>query len=175
MDLQRRFLVSLPAAAFGLAIALLAVLWRSQLNQISLVGAFLGWFFSCLPEEMRNPSTFKCNSLNNNNYLKPNASRSALDKCADVNCKKKLQQDEDVKVKSSLTDNVVVKTVRPQVVENLKPAQTLTRSRSSRKSRNIELDLSPEALLIPPQSYTSPLLEDTKGPIVESELIVYDD
>ncbi|MCI36943.1 serine/arginine repetitive matrix protein 2-like, partial [Trifolium medium] len=76
---------------------------------------------------------------------KPNASRSAFDKCVDVNCKTKLQQDEDVKVKSSLIDNVVVKTVGTQVVENLKP-QTLTRTRSSRRSRDLELDLSPEAL-----------------------------
>ncbi|XP_045820151.1 uncharacterized protein At1g65710-like [Trifolium pratense] len=93
---------------------------------------------------------------------KPNASRSALDKCVDVNCKTKLQQDEDVKVKSSMIDNVVVKTMGPQVVENLKP-HTLTRTRSSRRSRDLELDLSPEALSIPPQSYTSLLLEDIQN------------
>ncbi|GAU18585.1 hypothetical protein TSUD_124160 [Trifolium subterraneum] len=93
---------------------------------------------------------------------KPNASRSAFDKCVDVNCKPKLQQDEDVKVKSAIIDNVVIKTVGPQVVENLKP-QTLTRTRPSRRSRDLELDLSPEALFTPPQSYTSLLLEDIQN------------
>ena len=61
------------------------------------------------------------------------------------------------------TDNVVVKTVVPSgaVDNNLKP-QTLTRSRSSRRSR--DLDLNPESLLNPaPQSYTSLLLEDIQN------------
>jgi hypothetical protein len=70
---------------------------------------------------------------------KRNASRSASEKCVDVNWKTQLQQDEDVRVKSSMIDNVVVKTVGPQVVENLKP-RTLTRTRSSRISRDLELD-----------------------------------
>ncbi|KAI5391325.1 hypothetical protein KIW84_076242 [Lathyrus oleraceus] len=93
---------------------------------------------------------------------KPNASRIALDKGVDAKCKTKIKQDEDVKVMSSMTDNVVVKTVVPPVVENLKP-QILTRSRSSRRSRDLELDLNPEDLLIPPQSYTSLLLEDIQN------------
>nr|AFK48646.1 unknown [Lotus japonicus] len=89
---------------------------------------------------------------------KPNACRAAMDKGLDVNCKIKVQQEEDVKVQSSMTDNVVVKTVITSAVDNLKPP-ILTRSRSSRRSR--DLDLNPEALLNPPpQSYTSLLLED---------------
>lgn len=75
-----------------------------------------------------------------------------------VNCKPKEQQEEEVKGHSSMTENVVVKTVVPSGVDNLKPPQTLTRSRSSRRSR--DLDLNPEALLDPEQSYTSLLLED---------------
>ncbi|KAL5074308.1 hypothetical protein RYX36_013292 [Vicia faba] len=93
---------------------------------------------------------------------KSNASRVALDKIVDVNCKTTIKQDEDVKVMSSMADNVVVKTVVPQVVENLKP-RTLTRSRSSRRSRDLELDLNSKDLLIPPQSYTSLLLEDIQN------------
>ncbi|TKY47310.1 hypothetical protein E2542_SST29370 [Spatholobus suberectus] len=88
---------------------------------------------------------------------KPNGSRTELDKGMIVNCKTKVQQEEDVKVQSSITDNIVVKTVVPSGVDSLKP-HTLTRSRSSRRSR--DLDLNPEALLNPPQSYTSLLLED---------------
>ncbi|XP_039687296.1 uncharacterized protein At1g65710 isoform X2 [Medicago truncatula] len=92
----------------------------------------------------------------------PNSSRIALDKVEDVSCKTKLQ-DEDVKMMSSVTDNVVVKTVVvPPVVENLKPWR-LTRSRSSRRSRDLELDHNPEDLLIPPQSYTSLLLQDIQN------------
>ncbi|CAI8597099.1 unnamed protein product [Vicia faba] len=93
---------------------------------------------------------------------KSNASRIALDKGVDVNCKTTIKQDEDVKVMSSMADNVVVKTVVPPVVENLKP-RTLTRSRSLRHSRDLELDFNPEDLLIPPQSYTSLLLEDIQN------------
>lgn len=79
------------------------------------------------------------------------------------NCKTKVQQEGDVKVQSSMTDDdVVVKTVVPRGVDNLLLPQTLlTRSRSSRRSR--DLDLNPEALLIPPQSYTSLLLEDIQN------------
>ena len=87
-------------------------------------------------------------------------SKVALDKGVNANSKTKVQQEEDVKVQSSMTDNVVVKTVLPPGVDNLKP-QTLTRSRSSRQSR--DLDLNPEALLVPPQSYTSLLLEDIQN------------
>ncbi|RDX73755.1 hypothetical protein CR513_46582, partial [Mucuna pruriens] len=92
---------------------------------------------------------------------KTNGSRTALDKGMIVNCKTKVQQEEEVKVvQSSITDNIVVKTVVPPGVDNLKP-HTLTRSRSSRRSR--DLDLNPEALLNPPQSYTSLLLEDIQN------------
>ncbi|OMO99211.1 hypothetical protein COLO4_13440 [Corchorus olitorius] len=48
-------------------------------------------------------------------------------------------------------------------VENLKP-QTLTRSRSSRRSRSRDLDLNPETLLNSvPSSYTTLLLEDIQN------------
>ncbi|XP_012571338.3 uncharacterized protein [Cicer arietinum] len=93
---------------------------------------------------------------------KPNVSRIELDKGEDLSYKPKLQQEEDVKVISSITDNVVVKTEVPQGVENHKP-QTLSRSRSLRRSRDLELDLNHEALSIPPQSYTSLLLEDIQN------------
>ncbi|KAF7831199.1 uncharacterized protein G2W53_013532 [Senna tora] len=80
-----------------------------------------------------------------------------------VNCKpKEQQQEEEVKGHSSMIEHVVVKTVVPSgvVVDNLKPSQTLTRSRSSRRSRDLD-HLNPEALLLnPEQSYTSLLLED---------------
>lgn len=59
-----------------------------------------------------------------------------------------------------ITDNIIVKTMEPPGVDNLKP-QTLTRSRSSRRSR--DLDLNPEVLLNPPLSYTSLLLEDIQN------------
>ncbi|XP_047172490.1 uncharacterized protein At1g65710-like [Vigna umbellata] len=89
-----------------------------------------------------------------------NSSRTALDKGMTVNCKTKVQQDGDIKVQSSITDNVVVKTMVPPGLDNPKP-HTLTRSRSSRRSR--DLDLNPEALLNPPQSYASLLLEDIQN------------
>ncbi|KAK7305591.1 hypothetical protein VNO77_43497 [Canavalia gladiata] len=85
---------------------------------------------------------------------------TAVDKGVNVNCKTKMGQKEDVKVQSSMNDNIVVKTVVPPGVDNLKP-HTLTRSRSSRRSR--DLDFNPEALLNPPQSYTSLLLEDIQN------------
>nr|AFK35406.1 unknown [Lotus japonicus] len=73
------------------------------------------------------------------------------------NCKaKEHHQEEEIKV---LPDNAVVKTVIvPSGVDNHKP-QTLTRSRSSRRSSR-DLDINPEALLNPPLTYTSLLLED---------------
>ncbi|KAK7387326.1 hypothetical protein VNO78_28045 [Psophocarpus tetragonolobus] len=91
---------------------------------------------------------------------KTNGSRTALDKGTSVNGKTKVQQEEDVKVQCSITDNIAVKTMVQQGVDNLKP-HTLTRSRSSRRSR--DLDLNPEALLNPPQSYASLLLEDIQN------------
>ncbi|XP_014517075.1 uncharacterized protein At1g65710 [Vigna radiata var. radiata] len=86
-----------------------------------------------------------------------NSSRTAVDKGMTVNCK---TNDGDIKVQSSITDNVVVKTMVPPGLDNPKP-HTLTRSRSSRRSR--DLDLNPEALLNPPQSYASLLLEDIQN------------
>lgn len=74
-----------------------------------------------------------------------------------INCKAKEQQEEEAKGHSSMTENIVVKTVVPSGFDNFKP-QTLTRSRSSRRSR--DLDLNPEGLLNHEQSYTSLLLED---------------
>ncbi|XP_027337857.1 uncharacterized protein At1g65710-like [Abrus precatorius] len=91
---------------------------------------------------------------------KQNGSKIALDKGVSVNCKTKLQQEEDVKVQCSMIDDIVVKTVVPPGIDNLKP-HSLTRSRSSRRSR--DLDLNPEALLNPPQSYASLLLEDIQN------------
>lgn len=76
-----------------------------------------------------------------------------------ANCKPKDQQEEEVKGHSSMIENVVVKTIVPSGADNnLKPHQTLTRSRSSRRSR--DLDINPEALLNQEPSYTSLLLED---------------
>lgn len=60
----------------------------------------------------------------------------------------------------SMTGHVTIKTVVPSGAESLKP-QTLTRSRSSRRSR--DLDLNPEILLNPAPSYTSMLLEDIQN------------
>lgn len=91
---------------------------------------------------------------------KPNGSRTVLDKGMIANCKTKVQQEGDVKMQPSITDNIVVKTMVPPGVDNLK-LHTLTRSRSARRSR--DLDLNPEALLNPPQSYTSLLLEDIQN------------
>ncbi|KAG4989546.1 hypothetical protein AAZX31_11G210700 [Glycine max] len=96
------------------------------------------------------------------NQQKTNGNRTASDKGVTINCKTKVQQEEDVKVQSSITDNVVVKTMVPPGVDNLKPPYTLTRSRSSRRSQ--ELDINCEALLNPPpQSYASLLLEDIQN------------
>lgn len=93
---------------------------------------------------------------------KPNGSRIALEKCVGVNVKTKVQPEEDInKVQSSMSDHVVVKTVVPPSGVDNRKTQTLTRSRSSRLSR--DLDLNPEFLLIPPQSYTSLLLEDIQN------------
>ncbi|CAJ1960679.1 unnamed protein product [Sphenostylis stenocarpa] len=85
-----------------------------------------------------------------------NSSRTALDQGVSLNCKAKVQQEEDIKVLSSSTDKTMVATG----FDNLKP-HTLTRSRSSRRSR--DLDFNPEALLNPPQSYASLLLEDIQN------------
>ncbi|KAL2333115.1 hypothetical protein Fmac_014328 [Flemingia macrophylla] len=91
---------------------------------------------------------------------KTNGTRTVFDKGMIVNCKTKVQREEDVKVQPSIIDTVVVKTMVPPGVDNLKP-HTLTKSRSARRSR--DLDLNPEALLNPPQSYTSLLLEDIQN------------
>lgn len=69
-----------------------------------------------------------------------------------INCNTK-EQEEEIKVLCSTPDNAVVKTmvIPPIIDSNLKP-QTLTRSRSSRRSRDLDIN--------PPSSYTSLLLED---------------
>ncbi|KAJ1386978.1 hypothetical protein SESBI_40371 [Sesbania bispinosa] len=99
----------------------------------------------------------------NDNNRNRTSGRVALEKgVVGVNYKTKEIQEEEIKVLSSVPDNAVVKTmVVPSGVDNLKP-QTLTRSRSSRRSR--DLDINPEALLNPAQqSYTSLLLEDIQN------------
>ncbi|RDY07953.1 hypothetical protein CR513_07857, partial [Mucuna pruriens] len=79
---------------------------------------------------------------------KPNG-RVTLEKGVSVNCKTKEQHQEEVKVVSS-------------GVDNLKP-QGLTRSRSSRRSR--DLDINPEAVVSvnPTNTYASLLLEDIQN------------
>ncbi|KAJ7959983.1 serine/arginine repetitive matrix protein 2-like [Quillaja saponaria] len=67
------------------------------------------------------------------------------------------QQQEDAKGQSSMTHNAIVKTVVASGVDSLKP-QSLTRTRSSRRSRDLDLD--PETLLNSTPSYTKLLLED---------------
>ncbi|ESW18934.1 hypothetical protein PHAVU_006G083400 [Phaseolus vulgaris] len=89
-----------------------------------------------------------------------NSSRTALDKGMTVTYNTKVQPEGDIKVQSLITDNAVVKTMVPPGLDNLKPHK-LTRSRSSRRSQ--DLDLNPEALLNPPQSYASLLLEDIQN------------
>ncbi|KAJ7964361.1 serine/arginine repetitive matrix protein 2-like [Quillaja saponaria] len=84
-------------------------------------------------------------------------SRGSMEKVVSVDGKSKEQQQADAKGQSSMTDNIVVKTVVASGVDNLKP-QTLTRTRSSRRSRDLDLD--PEALLNSTPSYTKLLLED---------------
>jgi len=87
---------------------------------------------------------------------KPNG-RVAMEKGVSVNCKTK-EQHEDLS-----SDSAVVKTtVASSGVDNLKP-QGLTRSRSSRRSR--DLDMNPEALVNgnPTHSYASSLLEDIQN------------
>ncbi|KAK7385643.1 hypothetical protein VNO78_31397 [Psophocarpus tetragonolobus] len=89
---------------------------------------------------------------------KPNG-RVALEKGASVNCKTKEQHEEE----SSVPFSAVVKTTMVSSgVDNLKP-QGLTRSRSSRRSR--DLDTNPEALVNgnPTHSYASLLLEDIQN------------
>ncbi|OIW16112.1 hypothetical protein TanjilG_18827 [Lupinus angustifolius] len=92
-----------------------------------------------------------------------NSSRVALEKGVSANCKTKEKQEEDINVLSSMASNVVVKNVIPSsIVDNLKQQpKTLTRSRSSRRSR--DLDINSESLLNPAQTYTSLLLEDIQN------------
>ncbi|XP_061347190.1 uncharacterized protein At1g65710-like [Gastrolobium bilobum] len=111
------------------------------------------------PEEsIQKPNVDTVND--NNKNRSSSSSRAAMGKKGvSVNCKRKEQQEEEIKVLlSSVPDNAVVKTVVPSGVDNNLKPQTLTRSRSSRRSR--DLDINPEALLNPTQSYTSLLLED---------------
>ncbi|XP_054819663.1 uncharacterized protein At1g65710-like [Prosopis cineraria] len=80
---------------------------------------------------------------------------------------KEQQEEEEVKGQSSMTENVNLKTtiIPPSGLDNFKPqASTLTRSRSSRRSRDLDyLLLNPETVAIPAQSYTSLLLEDIQN------------
>ncbi|CAL0315683.1 unnamed protein product [Lupinus luteus] len=93
---------------------------------------------------------------NSNNRI---SRRVALEKGEIGDCKIKEQQEEEINVLCSMIDNVAVKNVIQSSAGNLKQQpQTLTKSRSSRRSR--ELDLNPESLLNPTQTYTSLLLED---------------
>ncbi|OIW02616.1 hypothetical protein TanjilG_24067 [Lupinus angustifolius] len=103
----------------------------------------------------------KPNADNNDNKNRNN-SRVAMEKGVGANYKAK-EQKEEIKALSTMIDNVVVKNVIPSdVVDNLKQQpQTLARSRSSRRSR--DLDLNPESLLNPTQTYTSLLLEDIQN------------
>ncbi|TKY56633.1 hypothetical protein E2542_SST21079 [Spatholobus suberectus] len=88
---------------------------------------------------------------------KPNGRVALEKKGVGVNCKTKEQHEEE----SSVPDSAVVKTtVVSSGVDNLKP-QGLTRSRSSRRSR--DLDINPEAVVNPTHSYASLLLEDIQN------------
>ncbi|KAM7523916.1 hypothetical protein LguiA_013818 [Lonicera macranthoides] len=70
---------------------------------------------------------------------------------------KENQMVEETKGMQPMAGNVAVNVVGLTGLENPKP-QTLTRSRSSRKSR--DLDINPESLLNPTPSYAALLLED---------------
>ncbi|XP_059450553.1 uncharacterized protein LOC132181377 [Corylus avellana] len=107
------------------------------------------------------PNAEMINSSNNRavaqgtNYK--TSSRGTLDNQAvTVNCIQKEQQQLIVEE----AGHVTIKTVVASGAESLKP-QTLTRSRSSRRSR--DLDLNPEILLNPNPSYTTMLLEDIQN------------
>ncbi|KAK7290306.1 hypothetical protein RIF29_04625 [Crotalaria pallida] len=97
----------------------------------------------------------------NGNIKKWTSCRVELDKGVSATCKTKVQQEEDAKAESSMTDNIVLMTVVPPEVDSLKP-HTLTRSRSSRQSRDLN-DHIPEVLSNPQQSYTSLLLQDIQN------------
>ncbi|KAI4306322.1 hypothetical protein L6164_029610 [Bauhinia variegata] len=101
----------------------------------------------------------KPNADMNDNTRNKTTSRVTLDKGVTLSCKTNEHPEEEKKVLSSMTENIV-KTVVPSGIDNLKP-QTLTRSRSARRSR--DLDFNPEAMLNPDQSYTSLLLEDIQN------------
>lgn len=95
------------------------------------------------------------------NYKTSN--RGTLDnQVVTVNCIPKEQLVvEEARAQPLQTGHVTTKTVVASGAESLKP-QSLTRSRSSRRSR--DLDLNPETLLNPtPSTYTSLLLEDIQN------------
>lgn len=82
---------------------------------------------------------------------------------AGTNCKNNEQLEEELIGHCPMTENIVVKTVVPSGIDNLEPSQTLTRSRSSRRSRDLDI-INPEAMLLnAEQSYTSLLLEDIQN------------
>ncbi|KAK7300592.1 hypothetical protein RJT34_11440 [Clitoria ternatea] len=102
-------------------------------------------------------NTNNANTKANNNKTKIEAEANqkqngsvALEKGVSVNCKTKEQHKEEIKVASGVDNS-----------NNLKQPQSLTRSRSSRRSR--DLDINPETLVNPTQSYTSILLEDIQN------------
>ncbi|OIW04422.1 hypothetical protein TanjilG_32614 [Lupinus angustifolius] len=101
----------------------------------------------------------KLNADVNENSKNRISRRVALEEGEIGDCKIKEQQEEEINVLCSMIDNVAVKNVIQSSADNLKQQpQTLTKSRSSRRSR--DLDLNPESLLNPTQTYTSLLLED---------------
>ncbi|KAI9100127.1 hypothetical protein K1719_024345 [Acacia pycnantha] len=103
-------------------------------------------------------------SANNNNKkmnVDVNDNTKSRTRGVGTNCKPKEQQEEEMIGYCPMTENIVVKTVVPSGIDNLKQSQTLTRSRSSRRSR--DLDINPEAMLNPDLSYTSLLLEDIQN------------
>lgn len=118
---------------------------------------------------MQKPNAEIINSSNNRAVVQgtnyKTSSRGTLDnQVVTVNCIQKEQQqlivEEAKEQQPSMTGNVTIKTVVASGAESLKP-QTLTRSRSSRRSR--DLDLNPEILLNPNPSYTTMLLEDIQN------------
>ncbi|KAK4274959.1 hypothetical protein QN277_018112 [Acacia crassicarpa] len=71
-------------------------------------------------------------------------------------------EEEEIKEQSSMKATVIQ--VPPSGLDNLKPqALTLTRSRSSRRSRDLDYLLNNESVGIASQSYTSLLLEDIQN------------
>ncbi|XP_028752763.1 uncharacterized protein At1g65710-like [Neltuma alba] len=111
------------------------------------------------PNSLAYPQSANTNNRNMNVDVNDNA--KSRTRGVGRNCKPKEQHEEEVIGHCPMTENIVVKTVVPSGIDNLKQSHTLTRSRSSRRSR--DLDINPEAMLNPEQSYTSLLLEDIQN------------